>query len=436
MKKTIVFLSALITSLVILSSCSKPTMDVKNEIITTETDKPIYYTVTFDSDGGTTIKDQTVEEGNTVIEPKDPTKEGFKFSGWFLNDKQFDFSTPIRKNIKLKAKWETISYIVSFDSNGGNPINEQTIARGQNVIKPSDPIREGYDFEGWFYNDELFDFTKPIYKNITLKAKWNKKQFNITFNLAGGTINGDSQPFSTTIEYEGIVRKPSVDPIKDGYEFIGWYNNSIPYDFYSPITSDLILTARWEISRFTVTFVYGGSHGNSSTSISVDKNELVPKPSDPKGQGQTFKGWYLNDVVFDFENTRITSSITLQGKWYQDTAQNSYNFICASEKTRYQINFYRGTYSSQNLSYTIGPINPNFNLEASTETITINLNSYGYNIYLRLLHNGRRSIYVDKHPDYPEAFKRYSISSISVQEIDGCEIIMISLEDIDLPRFQ
>ena len=63
------------------------------------------YQVTFNSDGGSVVASQTVESGSTVSEPADPTKQGYTFAGWYLNDQPYNFSTPVTGNITLVAHW-------------------------------------------------------------------------------------------------------------------------------------------------------------------------------------------------------------------------------------------------------------------------------------------------------------------------------------------
>ena len=63
------------------------------------------YTVTFDTDGGSSITSKTVSEGKTISKPADPTKEGFIFVSWQLNGKDYNFSSSITSNITLKAVW-------------------------------------------------------------------------------------------------------------------------------------------------------------------------------------------------------------------------------------------------------------------------------------------------------------------------------------------
>ena len=64
------------------------------------------YDVTFDPDGGSAVAGQKVEYNTKATKPADPTKEGYTFKGWFLNDQKYDFNTPVIANITLKAKWE------------------------------------------------------------------------------------------------------------------------------------------------------------------------------------------------------------------------------------------------------------------------------------------------------------------------------------------
>ena len=65
-----------------------------------------YYTVTFNSNGGSKVSSQSVTGGFKITKPADPTRENYNFKGWYLNDKEFNFNTPITSNITLIAKWE------------------------------------------------------------------------------------------------------------------------------------------------------------------------------------------------------------------------------------------------------------------------------------------------------------------------------------------
>ena len=69
---------------------------------------------------------------------------------------------------------------VSFDTNGGSkPPEMQSTDSGKKILKPEDPVKEGYTFEGWYYTDKdgnetEWNFEDPVYENMTLKARWKE----------------------------------------------------------------------------------------------------------------------------------------------------------------------------------------------------------------------------------------------------------------------
>ncbi len=65
-------------------------------------------------------------------------------------------------------------YTVHFDSVGGTKVPSQKVQKEETAQKPSNPVREGYLFLGWYYQEELFDFHTPIKENIQLVARWQK----------------------------------------------------------------------------------------------------------------------------------------------------------------------------------------------------------------------------------------------------------------------
>ena len=64
---------------------------------------------------------------------------------------------------------------VTFNSDGGTPVEEAKVLRGQKVAKPTDdPTKSGYTFIGWKDADDAYDFSKPVIAPLTLTAKWEK----------------------------------------------------------------------------------------------------------------------------------------------------------------------------------------------------------------------------------------------------------------------
>lgn len=278
--------------------------------------------VSFDSLGGTKVETIKVKKDSTITKPEDPTKEGYTFISWMLDDEEFDFSTKITKNIKLTAKWEedaSVTYTIKFDSNGGNKIDSIEVKNGKITSLPI-PERAGYTFVGWFNGAKEIENGDTISKDITLKAKWkklanaSKKEFIVTFDTDGG-----SKVSKQTISENGKVKKPA-NPTKDGYTFIEWTLNGKTYNFDQKVTSNITLKATWkknateiiEEKEYTVSFdTDGGSVVNSQK---IKENGKVTKPSDPTKDKYKFLGWYLDDELYSFD-TKVTKDITLKAKW-------------------------------------------------------------------------------------------------------------------------
>ena len=134
----------------------------------------------------------------------------------------------------------------------------------------------------------------------------------VTFDPNGGT----PVPLAQEVEYGHTATKP-VEPTLKGYTFVGWYldGEEEPFDFGTTITSDITLTAKWEINKYTVTFdSYGGSKVDPQV---VEYGLYAQEPEEPTLKGFTFAYWYLDDEneAYDFDTTPITEDITLTAKW-------------------------------------------------------------------------------------------------------------------------
>ena len=83
------------------------------------------YTVTFDSDGAKKVESQIVLENKTVNKPVDPVWDGYTFVEWQLDGKTYDFSSEVKRDITLKAKWQKNNEQTNAKSNT-NSINSNT----------------------------------------------------------------------------------------------------------------------------------------------------------------------------------------------------------------------------------------------------------------------------------------------------------------------
>ena len=142
------------------------------------------YTVSFDSEGGTSVASQQVKSGEKVEKPVDPTKDGYVFKCWmYVTDKsdigggasewQFD-SDVVTEDVELYATWNE-AVTVTFDSNGGTPVEAVKVVKWHRANEPVPPTKEGYRFLKWTYNGADWDFKRQsVDEDITLVAQWEK----------------------------------------------------------------------------------------------------------------------------------------------------------------------------------------------------------------------------------------------------------------------
>ena len=109
----------------------------------------------------------------------------------------------------------TKRYTVSFNTNGGNKITSQTVAKDNSVKEPTAPIKENFEFAGWYTDKELttkYNFTEKVTKSFTLYAKWTEqKQENggsedVVNNNSGNEKKESSNTIVLTIdEHDALV---------------------------------------------------------------------------------------------------------------------------------------------------------------------------------------------------------------------------------------
>jgi len=152
--------------------------------------QPLLFTLTYDAGGGTgsyIVADITPGNSVTVLSSEETgiSRENFTFTGW--NTEADGSGTPyaptdevtVYDNMTLYAQWAINEYTVTFDSNGGSGVDSQSVSYGAAVIRPEDPTKEGYTFDGWYTDDGIFenswDFDiDTVSGDMTLYAKWTE----------------------------------------------------------------------------------------------------------------------------------------------------------------------------------------------------------------------------------------------------------------------
>ena len=140
------------------------------------------------------------------------------------------------------------------------------------------------------------------------------EEYTVTFNAYGGFPTPDEQHVKS-----GEKAVLPAEPTLKGHTFAFWYlgedeENATAYDFDTPVTGDITLTAKWNINKYTVTFnSYGGTPVPPAQEVEYGLTATKPATA-PTKTGYTFDGWYLGDEKYDFSDA-VEQNITLYANW-------------------------------------------------------------------------------------------------------------------------
>lgn len=141
--------------------------------------------------------------------------------------------------------------------------------------------------------------------------------------ISGGTFNGEViGAYTVTFQSEGGSEVASqiranapaarpADPTKEGHTFIGWYNGESEWNFETPVTEKLTLTAKWQINRYTITFDTAG--GSEVAPITQDYGTTITAPANPTKTGYTFAGWDKT-----IPSTMPAEDMTITARWTEN----------------------------------------------------------------------------------------------------------------------
>lgn len=247
---------------------------------------PTYYTVTFNSNGGSAVEKQIVASGSKATMPGIPTKAAtpeatFTFAGWYSDanlSTAFNFDTPITADITLYARWNTIpvqntptpeaTYTVTISESieNGTVTASKTsgIKAGETITLTATPAN-GYMLDSLSVKNGDTDititnntFTMPA-ANVTVSATFEAlppNTYSVTFNSMGGTAVTEQ-----TVTDGNKATRPD-DPTKaatttESYAFDNWYTSTdggttlsaTAFDFNTPITSSIVLYAKWNVTN-------------------------------------------------------------------------------------------------------------------------------------------------------------------------------------------
>ena len=277
--------------------------------LTVQWTAPIY-AVTLNTNGGT-INNGNVTEyiygvGATLPTADDMTYTGHTFKGWYDNEGLTgDPVTAIggteMGNKEYWAKWEINQYTITFDTAGGSEVAPITQDYGTAITAPADPTREGYTFTGW---DTAIPATMPAH-NMTITAQWTVNQYTITYDLDGGTAEGN--PDTYTVETDAFTLK---NPTRPGYTFTGWSGTGLTGEDNLTVTipkgstGNRSYTAHWSLNTYSITYdLNGGTASGNPTSYTVESATITL--NQPTKTGYTFTGWSGTDLTGE-DNLTVT----------------------------------------------------------------------------------------------------------------------------------
>ena len=181
----------------------------------------------------------------------------------------------------------TTDCTVSFETNGGTKVPDQIVQYGETIVRPDDPVREGYHLVGWYTDIDLqdpWDFdTDTVQGNMTLYAKWGQ-------GLPGNDTSDDG-----------------------GNGGVAWWWLLI---LGLLCLLGVILALILLLNKKTVKF-----ETNCKMKIKeqkVKKGGYAERPTEPTRNGRTFAGWYYDAEYterWDFENDKVEDHMTLYARW-------------------------------------------------------------------------------------------------------------------------
>ena len=206
-------------------------------------------TVSYDANDGTgsaasqittrlaSVHEQVAYQTSPSVTLHDGTgfrREGYTFNGWIAGSKTgtdlvaAGTSVSPTQDITYYASWKPNTYTVTLQPNGGTGTALTGYTYGTGAALPTDWAKTGYDFAGWYDNenctgDPVTEISATDTGNKTFWAKWTPKTYQVTFHYHGA--DGGDATASQNVTYNskyGILPVPT----RTGYTFRGWYTEA------------------------------------------------------------------------------------------------------------------------------------------------------------------------------------------------------------------
>ena len=296
------------------------------------------YTISFDTNEGTSVADIEQYYGTDVTRPADPARTGYSFGGWFSDSAlrtPYVFTTMPAEDITVYAKWNVITYDIIYNLDGGtnNASNPASFNIESGAIVLREPSKRGYTFVGWFtdsaFEEQVGSIPAGSYGEKEFFACWEVIVYDITYNMPEGAEN----PNPLTYTVESVLTNFEAASFA-GYTFGGFFTSE---NYGEQVTSfgggaigDVTVFAKFtpnsyvvwldgsEEASSVVTFDLNGASGEAPAAQTVTESATLSYPAAPERAGYLFGGWFANSAcegeAFDFSGL-IGSDVTLYAKW-------------------------------------------------------------------------------------------------------------------------
>ncbi len=269
-----------------------------------------YVSITFESQGGSTVSPISGEFGMTVNEPAEPTRQWYSFGGWFSTPEcsSFPVTFPIvvPSNTTLYAKWYPANCSVQFVTFGGIGDQFEWASYGSLIDAPPTPSRYDQNFAGWYptpaYDTEPISFPYTVKGNVMLFAKWQYPGPYISnMVISAGKINRafyykDKKYIITLGENE-----PSVTLSPDQYPGVSITING------KAVSGTTVTLANGKSKTVTIKVKYGKKSTTYKFTVSRAKsgdNNLASLTNSAGAMSQSFDPNVTNYTLSLDENTK------------------------------------------------------------------------------------------------------------------------------------
>lgn len=322
MKKFKCFVLFGIALLLSLVSCGNSDTST-NSLIVEDT----YYTVFFDTAGGSTIDSQFVKEGEKVERPDNPVKKGYKFNYWLNDDKGYDFSSGLNSDIVLVADWTPLKYQLYLTSN----LKEASTLIGtekyyvDSEVTIESKTNPGYIFVGWYKGNTLISdkekYTFDMWpEDLTYEARYTKST-NVQYKVKHYKISSyGTELVETEVFYGTTGTKLNTSDYVKEYENWHWHKLTSSYPLNGDGTTEVEVwyaLDTYNIKLNTNNSQYGVTKLNESTYKSATKeygtNNTIEAVHNP---GYTFVGWYDENGLVS-EDSKYTFTMPANDMVYE-----------------------------------------------------------------------------------------------------------------------